>query len=90
VPDDVASAATVNLSGGVPFLSDDDVEAALDDSGVPEATAQAALDENTSARLAGLRAALAVLAVIAAIATFLTRLLPRRPVGADSGGGEPG
>ena len=35
VPDSVASKAQTELAGGVPFISDADLEAALDDAGVP-------------------------------------------------------
>src|SRR4029450_2606368 len=45
-PPEVTSAARVELSGGIPFVSDADLEGALDDAGVPEATAQAIVDEN--------------------------------------------
>lgn len=76
VPDDLVSNAQVELTSGVPFISDADLEAALEDAGVTGATATAIVDENAEARLAALRASLAVLAVLALVALFLSRSLP--------------
>src|SRR4051812_11556037 len=55
IASDVASKAQVELASGVPFISDKDLQQALDDAGVPEETANAAVDENTKARIEGLR-----------------------------------
>ena len=82
VPDQVARTAQVELAGGIPFISDADLEQALDDAGVPRRRRQAVVDDNEAARLAGLQVSLAVLALLAALALFLTRLLPTRAVGA--------
>jgi MFS family permease/transcriptional regulator with XRE-family HTH domain len=81
VPTEVASAAEVELASGIPFVSDADLEAALDEADVPSAGAQAILDENDAARIHGLRASLSVLAVVAIIALYFTRLIPTEPVG---------
>ena len=81
VPQDLASAAQVELAGGVPFIPDPDLEAALDDAGVQGATARAVVDENTAARLDGLRAALSVLALVALLALFLTHGIQERQPG---------
>ena len=78
MPKEVTQTATVKLSTGAPFLSDADLNAALTNAGVPESTANAILDENEKARLAGLRAALSVLAIAALVALFFTRRLPTR------------
>ncbi len=78
VPAELTANATVELSAGVPFVSDADLEAALDEAGVPAATADAIVDENTTARIDALRASLSVLAVIALIALFFSRRLPTR------------
>ena len=83
VPEDLADQATVELSGGVPFVSDDDLEGALADVGVEGETADAVVDENEEARLAGLRAALAVLALIGLIALFTTGGIPDRQPSAE-------
>jgi MFS family permease len=81
VPDEVAASAQVELAGGIPFLSDADLEDALHEAAVPEKQAQAILDHNETARLDGLQLSLAVLALLATLALFLTRLLPTAPVG---------
>jgi MFS family permease len=85
VPAEVASAAEVELAGGIPFVSDADLESALAEADVPAAEAQAILDENESARIHGLRASLSVLAVVALIALYFTRLIPTEPVGSPPG-----
>ena len=76
VPDRVASQAEVQLTSGVPFLSDKDLEAALDEAGVRPSVADAVIEENAEARLDGLRAALAVLALFAILAFIAGRRLP--------------
>jgi Na+/melibiose symporter-like transporter len=83
VPKDLSSKAQTELTSGVPFISDADLEAALKDAGVTDPTAQAVVDENAQARLDGLRAALSVLAVLALVALFLSGSIPTTPVGAD-------
>lgn len=76
VPSEVKSQATVELAGGVPFLSDAQLTTALDEAGTSPEVAQAALDANAAARLDGLRAALAVLAFAAVVALFFTQRIP--------------
>jgi MFS family permease len=76
VPKELSSKAQVELSAGIPFVSDADLNAALQKADVPPAAAQAVVDENAHSRINGLRAALAVLALIALIALALTRRLP--------------
>jgi MFS family permease len=76
VPDQVTAKAEVELADGIPFVSDADLRGALDQAGVPEATADAIVDENEAARLDGLRVSLSVLAVIALVALFFSRRIP--------------
>ncbi len=76
VPAEVTATATVELADGIPFVSDADLETALDEAGVPPATADAIVEENATARLGALRTSLSVLALIALIALFFTRRLP--------------
>jgi hypothetical protein len=78
VPKDVVAQAQVKLAGGIPFISDKDLQAALDKAGVPPKTADAVVTENANARIAGLRSSLSVLALIALIALFTTRRIPAR------------
>jgi MFS family permease len=84
VPKDLSSKAQTELTSGVPFISDADLDAALKDAGVSGATADAIVEENAQARLDGLRAALSVLAVLAIVALFLSGQLPTTPVGAEA------
>jgi len=76
VPDNVASKAQVELAGGIPFLSDKDLQTQLDKAGVPAKTADAIVAENADARIDGLRSSLSLLAVVALIALFATRRIP--------------
>lgn len=72
----MAAQAQVELAGGIPFISDKDLQAALDKAHVPPQTADAIVQENATARIDGLRASLSVLAVIALIALFFSRRIP--------------
>jgi MFS family permease len=81
VPDSVKTAATTELSGGVPFVSDAALEAGLEEAGADDEETQAALAANADARLDGLRAALMVLALLAVVALFFTAAIPQRPPG---------
>ena len=78
VPKDLASKAQVQLAGGVPFLSDQDLKTQLDKAGVPPQTADAVVQENATARIDGLRASLSVLAIIALLAVPFSRRIPVR------------
>jgi hypothetical protein len=76
IPKEMSSQASVELSAGIPFVSDADLNATLEKAGVPPATATSIVDDNAQSRINGLRAALAVLALIALVALALTRGLP--------------
>jgi MFS family permease len=76
VSDELASRAEVELSSGIPFVSDAQLEDALDAAGVDADTADAIVEDNSTARLEGLRAALAVLALITFVALWFTRRIP--------------
>lgn len=78
VPDTISSKASVELSSGIPFVSDADLEQTLTDAGVQPEVAKAITDENADARLAGLRSALAILALIALLALFFGHSIPDR------------
>jgi hypothetical protein len=83
VPQQMSARAQVELSSGIPFVSDADLGATLEKAGVPPDTAQAIVDDNASARLNGLRAALSVLALLALLALAATRRLPTEQPGAE-------
>ncbi|WP_331766583.1 MFS transporter [Embleya sp. NBC_00896] len=76
IPPQISSQATVELQGGAPFLSDTQLESALEEAGMSPEVTRAALDANAEARLDGLRAALAVLALTALLAMFFTQRIP--------------
>ena len=76
VPAAMASQAQVELSSGIPFVSDSDLSSALAKANVPTETADAIVADNASARINGLRASLALLALLALGGLALTRRLP--------------
>jgi MFS family permease len=81
VPPQVSDQAQVQLANGVPFLSDADLRAALEQAAVPPDVSAAVLEINATARVAGLRDALAVLLLISAGALVAARRIPDEPVG---------
>ena len=85
VPQDVVSQANVELASGIPFISDDDLTSALEGAGATPEVTQAVVEENETARIAGLRSSLALLAILGVVALFFTRRLPhRQPTGTVS------
>jgi predicted MFS family arabinose efflux permease len=78
IPASAKQQAQVELAGGIPFISDADLEDALEEAGATSETTDAAVDANADARLDGLRSALAILAVLA---LFLAQSIPTRPPG---------
>jgi MFS family permease len=82
IPDKLAVNAESQLATGVPFVSDKDLQTALEKADVPKDTANAVVDENAEARITGLRSALALLALISLLALLFTRGLPTVQPGA--------
>jgi len=82
IPSQVKSKAQVELAGGVPFISDADLEAALEEANASSQTTDAALDAYRDARINGLRSALAILALLSIVALFLAQRIPTRQPGA--------
>jgi MFS family permease len=80
VPAEVSAQASVELAAGIPFVSDAELQAALDLEGVDPTVSQAIVDENAEARLDGLKAALAILALMSVIALFFSRRIPAEPI----------
>jgi MFS family permease len=76
IPSNVKAEAEVELAGGVAFISDADLEAALEEADVDPATSDAALESYGEARIDGLRSALAILAVLALGALFFAQRIP--------------
>jgi len=83
VPADVTSKAHVELAAGVPFVSDAELQASLQQDGVSQPTTDAIVEENATARLAALRSALSVLALMALAALFFARRLPTEQPGSE-------
>ena len=81
IPADVKTHATTQLAGGVPFISDTDLQAQLAKASVPPEQATAVVNANSDARLAALRDALWIVALLAVAALFLTGLIPTEPTG---------
>ena len=84
VPDRVAAKAQTNLAGGVPFVSDTDLKAALSDAHVPPRASKAIVDENEKSRIDGLRVAVSILALFALAALLFTRGIPTVQPGAQT------
>jgi EmrB/QacA subfamily drug resistance transporter len=83
IPASVKTEASVKLASGVPFISDTDLRRELADASVPQSTADAIVDENSTARLDALRDALWVVALFAVAALFFTGLVPKIPIGRE-------
>src|SRR5438093_8851334 len=78
IPARVKEDARVQLASGVPFVSDADLQAALDEAHVPRRSTEAALDAYRTARVDGLRSALAILAALVLGALFFIQRIPSR------------
>ena len=83
VPASLSDAAETELASGVPFIPDDQLRGALESEGVTGDTADAVVEENVEARLAGLRAALAALSLVALVALFVARSIPTAQPGRE-------
>jgi len=82
IPARVKEEAQVKIAGGVPFVSDADLNKALDEAGVRSKEADAAVAAYQHARLDGLRSALAVLALLILLALFAAQRIPQTQPGA--------
>jgi hypothetical protein len=77
IPDRVKSDAQVQLAGGVPFVSDADLQHALDQAHVSRKSTSAALNAYGDARIDGLTSSLVLLAFVALAGLFLAQRIPR-------------
>jgi Na+/melibiose symporter-like transporter len=84
IPNRVEDKVTVNLTGSIPFVSDADLEKALDEAHLRNKTTDAAIASYQDARLDGLRAALGILAVMAIVALLLAGRIPIVQPGKES------
>jgi MFS family permease len=76
VPETIVNRAQTELAGGVPFVSDEQLESGLSGAGVPQGTADAIVSENEQSRIDGLRVAISVLALFALLGVAFTGNLP--------------
>ena len=82
VPEEVKSAAGVELASGVPFLSDSQLRDALTSAGVDAPTTDSIVEENSTARVDGMNVALAMMALLAVLSlTFTGRIPDEQSVG---------
>jgi predicted MFS family arabinose efflux permease len=77
IPSSVKSQAQVKLAGGVPFISDADLQEALDKAHVSSSESDAAVAAYQEGRITGLKSALAILALMNLIALSLTYRIPK-------------
>jgi hypothetical protein len=82
IPARAKEQAEVTLAGGVPFVSDADLEQALKDAGVRGRESDAAVSAYQDARVDGLKSSLAILALMAIVALLYTTRVPRWQPGA--------
>jgi len=82
VPPEVSAQASTQLANGIPFVSEADLTAALNNAGVPAETATAIVQEYNDASLAALRTSMAFVALFALIALFFSERIPSKAVGA--------
>ncbi|WP_226963911.1 MFS transporter [Nostocoides sp. F2B08] len=85
VSDQIAEQATVQLASSVPFVSDPQLEATLDELGITGAEAEAIVEVNDAARFDGLRAAFAAAVLVTLATPFFTGPLPTAAVGRRAG-----
>jgi EmrB/QacA subfamily drug resistance transporter len=81
IPSRVKSQANVQLAGGVPFISDDDLEQALDEQHLSSRATDDAISAYQDARISGLRSALAILAGMAILSLFFAGRIPTKQPG---------
>ncbi len=84
VPESVASKAQTELAGGIPFLSDADLEAALAEAACRRPRPTRSSRRTQQSRIDGLRAAVSVLALFALVALLFTRGIPTVQPGTPS------
>jgi Na+/melibiose symporter-like transporter len=87
IQDSVKTQISSELVGGVPFISDAQLQSALAAAGVPQADADAIAEINAAARLEALQVAFALVALVAIGALFITARIPTVSPGAAAAGG---
>jgi EmrB/QacA subfamily drug resistance transporter len=80
IPNRITEQATTTLAGGVPFISDKDLDKALKEAGVRGPAANDAKAAYSDARLNALRSALFIVAIATVVALFFSGPIPVRPI----------
>jgi hypothetical protein len=83
IPNRVKQDAQVQLAGGVAFVSDADLENALDEAGIHGRASDAAMSAYQDARINGLESSLAILAALAIVALLYSGRIPRLQPGSE-------
>jgi hypothetical protein len=86
IPSRAKSTAQAELSGGVPFVSDADLQKALDEQHLSNEATDAATSAYQDARIHGLRGSLFILALMAFAAILLSGRIPTKAISAKPGG----
>jgi len=89
IPDAAKAQAQSKLSAGVPFISDSQLQAALDSAGATEEVKSMVMGHYAEARLTALRIAMSFVALFAIIGLFFTRFIPTEPPSSADGSPEP-
>jgi hypothetical protein len=90
VPQSVTQEAQVELAGGIPFVSDAQLEEALtDDTDLSSDEVDAIVDTNVDARIEGLRVSISVLALLALLGLFFLHGIPTVQPGSGKEPDEP-
>lgn len=76
IPTALQEQASVELVGGIPFVSNAQLEGALEDAGVDPDVVPDVTDANEEARIVALRVSLAAVALMVLLALFFARALP--------------
>jgi hypothetical protein len=80
IPADISAHATVEMTSGIPFVSDSELRSRLATTDLSAPAQDAIVGENAAARLIGLRSALWLVALLTVIGLFCTGMLPAHPL----------
>jgi Na+/melibiose symporter-like transporter len=86
IPPDVKTRASTQLSAGVPFISDSDLQAQLQKANLPPEVAGPIVSANQDARLDALRTSLFVVVLVAVVGLFCTGMVPSEAIGEEPAG----
>jgi len=84
ISSDVSAQVSVAAEPGIDFVSSDQIQAAVNEAGLDDATSQAIVDDYEEAQLQSLKAGLLAAALLALISLAFTRELPHEAPSPDS------